>query len=140
MIHSRVVWMSAPVERSMIVSAPQRVAHTIFSTSSEIELRTAELPMFALTFTAKFLPMIIGSDSGWRWLAGMTARPMATSDRTRSASTPSRAAMNRISSVMMPARAQASWVLAPSIGSGRCQLSRVGVRPFSTSMCAAVSV
>ena len=35
-IHSRVVWMSGPVERSITVSAPQRVAQTSFSTSSSI--------------------------------------------------------------------------------------------------------
>ncbi|SKZ44555.1 Uncharacterised protein [Mycobacteroides abscessus subsp. abscessus] len=64
MIHSRVRWMSSPVDRSMIVSAPHRVAQTIFSTSSAMELVTAELPMFALIFTANALPMIIGSDSG----------------------------------------------------------------------------
>src|SRR5699024_4972132 len=109
-IHSRVAWMSEPVDRSMIVSAPQRVAHTIFSTSSAIELVTAELPMLALILVAKRLPMIIGSLSGWRWLAGMTARPAATSSRTSSTSTPSRAAMNRISGVMRPARAHASCV------------------------------
>jgi hypothetical protein len=62
--------MSAPVDRSMIVSAPQRMAHTILSTSSAIEDVTAELPMLALTFTAKALPMTIGSHSGWLWLAG----------------------------------------------------------------------
>src|SRR5712671_6563436 len=67
--------MLRPVERSMMVSAPQRVAHTILSTSSAIELVTAELPMLALIFTAKALPMIIGSLSGWLWLAGITARP-----------------------------------------------------------------
>ena len=48
----------------MIVSAPQRVAHTILSTSSAIEDVTAELPMLALTFTANALPMIIGSALG----------------------------------------------------------------------------
>ena len=58
-----------------MVSAPQRVAHTILSTSSAMELVTAELPMLALIFTAKALPMIIGSLSGWLWLAGITARP-----------------------------------------------------------------
>ena len=42
-IHSRVSWMCLPVERSMIVSAPQRVAQTIFSTSSSIELPTARV-------------------------------------------------------------------------------------------------
>ena len=34
MIHSRVSWMFLPVERSITVSAPHRMAHTIFSTSS----------------------------------------------------------------------------------------------------------
>ena len=63
-IHSRVSWMFLPVERSMTVSAPQRVAHVIFSTSSSIEEVTAELPMLALIFTRKFRPMIIGSVSG----------------------------------------------------------------------------
>src|SRR5207237_23864 len=32
-IHSRVSWMLRPVDRSMTVSAPQRIAHTILSTS-----------------------------------------------------------------------------------------------------------
>src|SRR5437868_12910324 len=32
-IHSRVSWMLRPVERSMTVSAPQRIAQTILSTS-----------------------------------------------------------------------------------------------------------
>ena len=59
----------------MTVSAPQRVAHTIFSTSSSIEEVTAELPMLALTFTRNVSPMIIGSISGWLTLAGITARP-----------------------------------------------------------------
>ena len=50
-IHSRVEWMSGPVERSMTVSAPQRVAQVSFSTSSSIDDETAEFPMLALTFT-----------------------------------------------------------------------------------------
>jgi hypothetical protein len=61
--HSRVSVMSLPVERSMTVSAPQRVPHTIFSTSSSIDEVTAELPMLALTFTRNLLPITIGSDS-----------------------------------------------------------------------------
>ncbi len=64
-IHSRVAWMFSPVDRSITVSAPQRVAHCIFCTSSSIDERTAELPMLALTFTKKLRPMIIGSLSGW---------------------------------------------------------------------------
>ena len=149
MIHSRVRWMSLPVDRSMMVSAPQRVAHTIFSTSSEISLRTAELPILAFTLTANRLPIIIGSDSGWRWLAGITARPAATSSRTTSGSKPSRAATKRISSVTISARAQANWVDATRVepargsagaGSGRCHESRVGGRPRSTAMSADGSV
>ena len=63
-IHSRVSWMFLPVDRSITVSAPQRMAHVIFSTSSAMEEVTAELPMLALILTRKFRPMIIGSDSG----------------------------------------------------------------------------
>ena len=68
----------------MTVSAPQRIAHTIFSTSSSTEEVTAELPMLALIFTRKLRPMIIGSSSAWLMLAGMMARPRATSSRTSS--------------------------------------------------------
>ena len=63
-IQSRMLWMLRPVERSMTVSAPQRIAHTILSTSSATEEVTAELPILALIFTRKFRPMIMGSDSG----------------------------------------------------------------------------
>src|SRR4051794_14841109 len=106
--------MLRPVDRSMTVSAPHRVAHTILSTSSSIEEVTAELPMLALILVRKLRPMIIGSDSGWFTLAGMTARPSATSVRTKSASSPSRSAMYSISGVTTPARAYASWVTARS--------------------------
>ena len=84
MIHSRVSCMFLPVERSMTVSPPQRMAQVIFSTSSSMEDATAELPMLALIFTRKLRPMIIGSLSGWLTLAGMMARPAATSSRTNS--------------------------------------------------------
>ena len=40
--------------------------------------------MLALIFTRKLRPMIIGSISGWLMLAGMMARPRATSSRTNS--------------------------------------------------------
>src|ERR671929_130888 len=83
-IHSRVSWMLRPVERSMTVSAPQRMAHVIFSTSSSIDEVTAELPMLALIFTRKLRPMIIGSLSGWLMFAGVMARPRATSLLTNS--------------------------------------------------------
>ena len=46
---------------------------------------TALLPMLQLIFTRKLRPMIIGSVSGWLMLAGMMARPRATSLRTNSA-------------------------------------------------------
>src|ERR1043165_8975061 len=84
MIHSRVAWIFLPVERSITVSAPHLVAQRIFSTSSSIEDATALLPMLALIFTRKLRPMIIGSDSGWLMLAGIIARPRATSARTNS--------------------------------------------------------
>ena len=42
--------------------------------------------------------------------AGMIARPRATSDRTNSADSPSRAAMKAISGVTSPHRAYLSWV------------------------------
>ena len=58
---------------------------------------TAELPMLALIFTRKLRPMIIGSSSRWLMLAGMIARPRATSARTNSAGSPSRTATNSIS-------------------------------------------
>src|SRR5918996_241978 len=87
-IHSRVSWMFLPVDRSITVSAPQRVAHRIFSTSSSMDEATAELPMLALIFTRNLRPMIIGSVSGWLTLEGMIARPRATSSRTTSGATP----------------------------------------------------
>jgi len=49
--------------------------------------------------------MTVGSSSLWRLLAGMIARPRATSARTYSGSTPSRAAQKAISSVTTPALA-----------------------------------
>ena len=63
--------------------------------------------MFALIFTLKFRPMIIGSISGWLMFAGMIARPRATSLRTNSASIPSRSATNSISGVISPRLAYA---------------------------------
>ncbi len=48
----------------MMVSAPQRIAQTIFSTSSLIDEVTAELPKLPLIFTRKLRPIIIGSNSG----------------------------------------------------------------------------
>src|SRR5258708_18866256 len=53
MIQSRVVWMFLPVDRSITLSAPQRMAQTSFSTSSSMLEVTAELPMLALILTLK---------------------------------------------------------------------------------------
>ncbi|MNM86864.1 hypothetical protein D3C81_990310 [compost metagenome] len=83
-IHSRVSWMCLPVDRSMMVSAPQRIDHTIFSTSSASDEVTAELPRLPLILTRKLRPIAIGSSSVWLMLAGMIARPEAISWRTNS--------------------------------------------------------
>ncbi|MNY69742.1 hypothetical protein D3C86_2077240 [compost metagenome] len=84
------------------MSAPHWAAHCSLSTSSAMELVTAEFPMLALIFTKKALPMIIGSDSGWLMLFGIIALPAATSLRTRSTSQFSRNATNCISGVTTP--------------------------------------
>src|ERR1041385_652098 len=63
-IHSRVVWMLRPVERSITVSAPQRIAHTILSTSSSTLEVTAELPMLALILVRNLPPVASRDDTG----------------------------------------------------------------------------
>src|SRR5680860_599469 len=57
MIHSRVVWMLRPVDRSITVSTPHRAAHAILSTSSSMDEATAEFPMLALILTRNSRPM-----------------------------------------------------------------------------------
>src|ERR1700743_2672603 len=84
MIHSRVSWMFLPVDRSITVSPPQRIAHVIFSTSSSIDEAAGGVPVLGVLLTRKLRRMIIGSLSGWLMLAGMMARPRATSSRTNS--------------------------------------------------------
>src|SRR5688572_4406127 len=76
--------MFFPVDKSIIVSAPQRQAQTAFSTSSSMLEVTALFPMLALILTKKLRPTIIGSLSGWLMLLGIIARPHATSERTNS--------------------------------------------------------
>src|SRR3982074_972394 len=83
MIHSRVLWMLRPVERSITVSAPQRIAHTIFSTSSSTDEVTAELPILALILVRKLRPMIIGSSSAGVMLDGVMGGPRAPPHRLR---------------------------------------------------------
>ncbi len=113
MIHSRVVWMLRPVERSITVSAPQRIAHTIFSTSSSTDDVTAELPMLALILVRKFRPMIIGSSSAWLMFEGMMARPRATSARTNSGVTNSGTDAPKLSPSAAAASARSSICLRP---------------------------
>src|SRR3546814_11043819 len=84
MIHSRVSWMLRPVDRSMTVSAPQRIDHTILSTSVATSLATALLPILALILTRKLRPIAIGSLSGWLMLLGINARQRPRSSRTDS--------------------------------------------------------
>ena len=126
-IHSRVSWMFLPVDRSITVSAPQRVAQVIFSTSSLIDEDTAELPMLALIFTRKLRPMIIGSLSGWLMFAGMIARPRATSSRTNSG------VMN--SGIAAPKPWPGCWrvTIAGSVASirSRCRFSRRATNSIS---------
>jgi hypothetical protein len=70
----------------MTVSAPQRVAHVIFSTSSSMEEATALLPMLAFTFTRKLRPIAIGSLSGGsRSAAGRRGRGPPRRARARGA-------------------------------------------------------
>src|SRR6202012_6093555 len=87
MIHSRVSWMLRTVERSITVSAPQRIDQTILSTSFATSEATAELPILALIFTRKLRPIAIGSDSGWLMLLGMIAGARAASSREESGGT-----------------------------------------------------
>ena len=77
--------MFFPVDKSIMVSAPQRQAQTAFSTSSSMLEVTALFPILALIFTKKLRPTIMGSLSGWLMLLGIIARPLATSLRTNSA-------------------------------------------------------
>ena len=116
-IQERMLWMLRPVERSITVSAPQRIAQTSFSTSSAAEEVTAELPMLALIFTRKLRPMMTGSSSGWLMLAGMMARPAAISARTNSGVTKSGMAAPKSS----PSARRSA---APSTASARPRFSR----------------
>src|SRR6201985_1848528 len=82
-IHSRVSWMLRPVERSITVSAPQRIDQTILSTSAATFEATAELPILALILTRKLRPIAIGSDSGWLLLARMVVPRRAIARREK---------------------------------------------------------
>ena len=113
MIHSRVLWMFRPVDRSITVSAPQRIAHTIFSTSSSTDDVTAELPILALIFVRKLRPIAIGSSSAWLMFDGMMARPRATSLRTNSGVTNSGTEAPKLSPSSWAASAQSSIFLRP---------------------------
>ena len=60
---SRVCTMSAPVDRSMMVSAPHMAAHCTLATSSSIDDDTALFPKLALIFTLNARPTMVGSSS-----------------------------------------------------------------------------
>jgi hypothetical protein len=140
MIHSRVSWMCLPVDRSITVSAPQRIAQVIFSTSSPMPEETAELPMLAFTFTRKLRPMIIGSDSGWLMLAGMMARPRATSSRTNAGVMRSGMAAPKLSPrcCFISSSSIFSPVLPPALRLStyfsRCRFSRMAMNSISGVM------
>src|ERR1700752_5259002 len=83
-IHSRVSWMLRPGDRAMTLSAPQRIAHTILSTSDATSEATALLPILALILTRKLRPIAIGSLSGWLMFEGVVARARAAPSRSHS--------------------------------------------------------
>src|SRR3972149_5844459 len=62
MIAWRISSMLPPVLRSMTVSAPYFSANLSFSNSPSTSEVTAELPMFALIFTAATVPIPIGCE------------------------------------------------------------------------------
>ena len=76
--------MSAPVDKSIIVSEPHFIAQSIFSTSCSMEEAIELLPIFVFILTRKLRPIAIGSSSAWFMLAGIIARPRATSSLTNS--------------------------------------------------------
>jgi hypothetical protein len=125
MIACRTASISGPVDRSITVSAPYFTASSSLATSSARLDVTAELPMFAFTFTRATLPMAIGSSRAARWwtLAGITSRPRATSARTSSGSSSSRSATKRMAGEISPVRATnicvgATVPVAPRVGAG----------------------
>jgi len=127
-IQSRVVWMCLPVDKSITVSAPQRMDHTSFSTSSSMLDVMALLPMLALILTRKLRPIAIGSTSGWLMLAGMMARPAATSARTNSGVI----SRGKFAPSGLPRRRASRWALPKN--------SRVhSSRPFSRSATYSIS-
>src|SRR5205809_1463145 len=70
---------------SITVSAPQRIAHTILSTSSSTDEVTAELPILALILVRKLRPMIIGSSSPWLMLLRSEERRVGKEGGSRGA-------------------------------------------------------
>ncbi len=76
--------MFLPVDRSITLSAPQRMAQTSFSTSSSMLEVTAELPMLALILTLKLRPDGHGLDLGVVDVGGDDGAAAATSSRTNS--------------------------------------------------------
>ena len=101
-IHSRVVWMSGPGRE-----VHDRVRPPPGGPGQLLDLfldRRGDRGVadVGVDLDEKPRPMAMGSDSGWLTLAGMMARPDATSWRTTSGSICSRRATNCISSVISP--------------------------------------
>ena len=59
----------------MTVSAPQRIAHTILSTSAATSDGDGAVADIGVDLDGSRRPIAIGSDSGWLMLLGMIARP-----------------------------------------------------------------
>ena len=84
-----------------MVSDPHFIAHSIFSISCGMDDAIELLPILVLIFTRKFLPIAIGSSSGWLTFAGIIALPRATSPRTNSG----------VISNPLPNHVPACWIL-----------------------------
>ena len=76
--------MFPPVERSITVSAPPQRASTSLPSSSRQSFDEADVPMLAFTLVENASPIAMGSTSGCRKEAGMTASRAATRTRTSS--------------------------------------------------------
>ncbi len=59
MIRCRIAVISAPVDKSITVSAPNSIAARTFFNSHSLSLLTAELPRFALIFVRAAIPIPI---------------------------------------------------------------------------------
>jgi hypothetical protein len=106
----------------MTVSAPASTATRSFSSSSAVDSRSAELPMFAFTFTVRPAPTAHGFIRPCTRDSRRTTVPFAMPLRMLSTSTPSADAAAAMDGVVLPARAVSIIVAAMRTshgGSGR---------------------